>query len=114
MDIISLCKAVISVFSTLAKYTTTTVDDQIVAFLTAALDNPAVLDLLHAILHDQDVVNSKDEARNLAMMGAVGRFDGSRLQAIKEFLAAAGITWEQVMTYLPLVIRIFLSLSGKR
>jgi len=114
MHIVHAVKTALSVLGTLAKYTATTVDDQIVAFLNAALENPAVLDLLESILNDHDVATHKDEARNAAMMAAVQKFDGSRIEKIKELLGAAGITWDFVISTLPLIVRLLLSLSGKR
>jgi hypothetical protein len=95
-----------------AKWTATTVDDQAVAFLKAALSNPAVLAVLEVILNDTTVQSTTGEARTDAIRTA---FNASASPEVKNQLAASSISLSLLMqTILPAVIRLLLTYMGKR
>ena len=111
INVIELLRRVNSVCVTLAELTTNSIDDKLTAAITAILNNEALLNLIRALLNDSGVTTSLGESRTAAIVKLAA---DSHTATGEQALRAAGLSWLEFVKFLPLIIRIGLTLLGKR
>lgn len=110
--VVSGLKRAVPIAEFLAAATTTTSwDDNAVAFLKGVLNNESLMQWFHDLIckHD-DVVKKTGAERTGAIHAAI---DGASLD-IRKLLETLGFAWEQVKQYAPAVIRLVLTVIGLR
>lgn len=112
--VVSGIKASIPIAELLAATTTTKWDDQIVGFAKTVMNNESLLKWFHDLIcHHEEVVTKTGPERTGAIhaaMEATAPVDG----VIRKLLEQLGLTWEQVKTYAPYVLRLLFTLLGYR
>lgn len=120
MDIRTALTVALTILTTFAKYTATTIDDTVVAGLQALLANEALLLFFERLISDPNVLNTKDESRTVNIQTAAqGLFQQHKEEnptdaTLGQELAKVGIPMPTFLSMLPLLIRLLLTLMGKR
>ena len=103
-------RAALPVAKMLAGITTNAWDDKAVALIEATLSNTVLMDWLRSILSDHAVQVSTGAERSGAIMAAAL----STPDEVKQAAAAAGFDWSSVLNYLPMIVRLLLTVIGLR
>jgi chorismate mutase len=96
---------------TLAKVTTTRWDDEAVKLIKAAINSPELLELLRKILSNKEVIEKTGKDRDVAIFNATKDLD-RKFPA--EIASKYNFTIEALIKYLPLIVRLLLTVLGKR
>ena len=106
VEIRTALEGLLKVVETIARHTPTVWDDQFTAVVKSLLEVPALLELVAYLLGDSQVQTLRDEART------------ERIQRLATTHAAspsmASVSFAIVLQYLPLIVRLLLSLLGRR
>jgi len=95
----------------LAKVTTTRWDDEAVKLIKAAINSPELLELLRRILSNEEVTNKTGKDRDLAIFNAAKDLQKN---FPAEIASKYNFTLEALIKYLPLIVRLLLTVLGKR
>ncbi len=95
---------------TIARYTPTVWDDQIAYVCRQMLEFPPLFELVAWLLGDPDVQTLRDEARTERIV----QLTQTRSAELAQQLAPSGLSLFTLLQYLPLIVRLLLSLLGKR
>jgi hypothetical protein len=108
---ISIIKQSIPFAKMLAKISLTQWDDQAVVILEWAVNDASIIAMLRMIFDDPEVVALAGIERTAAIYKAIALHSTDEHAAAAE---AAGIPWATLLTYLPQIITLILTLLGKR
>jgi hypothetical protein len=111
LDLVELLRRVNAVCITLAAHTTNTIDDKLTSAVAAILNNEALMQLLRSLLTNGAVTGSLGDARTEAIVKIAA---DSHTQQGETALRAAGLSWIEFVRFLPIIVRIGLTLLGKR
>jgi hypothetical protein len=111
--IVSALKAVQGVLTTLAAYTDWKTDDKLAEVLSIVLTNQSLIDLIKQLVGDNDVVSNTGAARSAAILSAADSY-AAICPNCKSDSEASGIPWALLLEYLPTIIRLILTFTGKR
>lgn len=109
-DLISVLRTGVGILETVVKFTETTVDDKFVELLKLLISHQQLVDWVQDLISDDKIVSSKDEARDTAIAIKAGH----AAPEVQHLFAQAGFSWVTVISYLPTVVRLILTLVGKR
>lgn len=107
----TLIEMALGMLKTVAKYTSTQLDDQLVEVLDAVFSQPELIALIESLLNDPAVQTAKDDARTSLIKDLANRRRNPETETAAN---SAGLGWEALIAMLPTIIRILLSLAGKR
>ena len=110
VDVIGALKVAVSILKTVAMWTETKVDDKVVQLLELILSHQVLIDFLEDLINDPAVVETKDDVRNANIAVKAG----SAKPEVMQLVQSSGIGWGVLITYLPTIVRLVLSLLGKR
>lgn len=114
VDITAIVRAIneaLPIAEQLAKLTATLWDDRAVALLRALLSDQALLDFLKAIIGTPAVMQSAGPARTQAIHAAMAEHGNVTVQSL---VSALGFAWTEVLEYLPLLVRLLMTVLGAR
>jgi hypothetical protein len=111
LDLLELLRRVNSVCATLASLTSNTIDDRLTAAIAVVLNNEAFLQLLAVLFESRAVTESLGSARTTAIE-QLANSSAAAQQTVA--LQAAGMNWREFLQLLPIIVRIGLTLLGKR
>jgi hypothetical protein len=111
LDILELLRRINAVCVTLSSLTTNSIDDRLTAAVAVILKNDAFLHLLSLLFQEQSVTNSLGTARTEAIVQLATASAPAESEAT---LRAAGMSWREFLQLLPIIVRIGLTLLGKR
>jgi hypothetical protein len=109
--LVDALKSALAVAEMLAKITTTKWDDKAVELIRILLNDNQLLDFLRKVLSNDEVVNNTGRDRDYAILETASMFIND---SFKSVVQNYNFTVEQLLIYLPLVVRLILTIMGKR
>jgi hypothetical protein len=106
MNLVAALTSALMIAETFAKYTKTTIDDTLVAVGKAILNSPALIELLQKLVNNPTILATTGEERTVAIRS----FASANAPAEAKF----ELPWDKILEYLPVIVRLILSFTGKR